>query len=165
MTGKQVVARVQERIAIASKKLAWLPPTVARVALGWVFVQTGWGKLHSLDQVTAFFQELGIPAASLQAPFVSGVELVGGLALIIGLATRFAAVPLMGTMIVAIITAQRSSIHGLGDLFGLLEFAYLAIFLWIAVAGAGPLSLDHLLTRKRQRAEIPRPLGAGKMAA
>jgi putative oxidoreductase len=132
-------------------RLAWLPPALARLTLGVVFVQTGWGKLHSLDQVTRFFASLGIPAAGLQAPFVAGVEFFGGLLLLAGLGTRLVAVPLAGTMVVAILTAQRASVHGVGDLLGLIEFVYLVVFVWLAIAGPGALSLDHLLARRRDR--------------
>ena len=52
--------------------LAWLPPTLARFTVGWVFLWTGWGKLHDLDQIVQFFAELGIPYPELQAPFASG---------------------------------------------------------------------------------------------
>jgi putative oxidoreductase len=134
----------------ATRHLAWLPPALARLALGVVFVQTGWGKLHSLDQVTQFFQSLGIPAASVQAPFVAGVEFFGGLALIAGLATRLAAVPLAGTMVVAILTAQLKNVHGIGDLFGLIELVYLVLFVWLAIAGPGALSIDHWITWRRR---------------
>jgi len=116
-------------------RLSSLPPALARLALGIVFVQSGWGKLHSLERVTAYFQELGIPLASIQAPFVATIELVCGALLVVGLGTRLVALPLAGTMVVAILTAQRAAIGGLGDLFGLLEFAYLVILAWLIVAG------------------------------
>jgi putative oxidoreductase len=147
MTVLRYVERARQLVDHGSRRLAWLPPMLARLGLGVVFVQTGWGKLHSLEQVTAFFRELGIPAAHLQAPLVAGIEFVGGLLLIAGLATRLSAALLMGTMVVAIVTAQRGNIHGLGDLFGLLEFAYVSLFLWIAAAGPGPISLDRLIGR------------------
>jgi hypothetical protein len=41
-----------------------------------------------------------------------------------------------------------------GGLFLLLrfdEFEYLALFLWLAIAGAGAVSLDHLLTKMTRR--------------
>jgi putative oxidoreductase len=134
-----------------ARRLAWLPPLLARLALGVVFVQTGWGKLHSLDQVTAFFQSLGIPAAAIQAPFVAGVEFVGGLLVLVGLGTRLAAVPLAGTMVVAILTAQLKNVHGVGDFLGLLEVAYLVLFVYLAVGGPGALSIDHLIARRARR--------------
>jgi putative oxidoreductase len=163
---RSLLARLRRLVDDTTRRLAWLPPALARLALGVVFVQTGWGKLHSLDQVTAFFRSLGIPAASMQAPFVAGVELVGGLLLLAGLGTRVAAVPLAGTMVVAILTAQLAHVHGVGDLFGLLEFVYLIVFVWLAIAGPGALSLDHLLARRRARAAVvSRSDGAEAVAA
>ena len=52
-------ARLAERIGGA---LAWLSPAVARLTVGLVFFQSGWGKLNSLEQVTSYFTELGLPA-------------------------------------------------------------------------------------------------------
>ena len=149
-TSASLLVRLRLLAEDGTRRLAWLPPALARLALGVVFVQTGWGKLHSLDQVTAFFQSLGIPGAAVQAPFVAGVEFFGGLLLIAGLATRLAAVPLAGTMVVAILTAQLKNVHGVGDLLGLLEIAYLIVFVWLAIAGPGALSLDHLIARRRR---------------
>jgi putative oxidoreductase len=149
-TSPSLLDRLRRLAEDLTRRLAWLPPALARLALGVVFVQTGWGKLHSLDQVTAFFQSLGIPAASVQAPFVAGVEFVGGLLLLAGLGTRLAAVPLAGTMVVAILTAQLENVHGVGDLLGLLEVMYLIVFVWLAIAGPGALSVDHLLARRRR---------------
>ena len=152
-TSTSLLVRLRLLAENGTRRLTWLPPALARLALGVVFVQTGWGKLHSLDQVTAFFQSLGIPAASVQAPFVAGAEFVGGLLLLAGLATRLAAVPLAGTMVVAILTAQLKNVHGVGDLFGLLEFVYLIVFVWLAIAGPGPISIDRLIARATKRDE------------
>lgn len=127
--------------------LSWLPPTLARFTVGWVFLWSGWGKLHDLDKIVAFFAELGIPYPELQAPFASATELVCGALLLAGLCTRLASVPLIVVMIVAIVTAQRENVTALGDLFGLIEFLYIALLVWIGVAGPGPLSLDALLVR------------------
>jgi putative oxidoreductase len=151
-----MISAIRDRVRLVIDRLAWLPPAVARLALGVTFTLTGWGKLHGLDDVIAYFTQLGIPFASIQAPMVAGIEFFGGLLLIGGLFTRFAALPLMGTMIVAILTAKWDDIHGLGDLVGTTEFAYLAMFLWLAIAGAGALSLDHVLGRLvRRRAGSP----------
>ncbi|HEY8947081.1 MAG TPA: DoxX family protein, partial [Polyangiaceae bacterium] len=111
---------------------------------GVLFMSTGWGKVHSLDKVTQFFTELHIPAPAFQATMVSYVELIGGALLLVGLASRFAAIPLIASMVVAIITAKADEVHGLADLFGLVEWTYLALLVWIAIAGAGSVSLDRL---------------------
>jgi putative oxidoreductase len=139
--------RIQDLIDRIGRHLDWLPPLVARITLAMVFVVSGWGKLHSLDKVTGFFTELGIPAPAFQAALVSCVELIGGVLLLIGLLTRFAAVPLIITMVVAILTALRENIHGFGDLVGVSEYLYICLLLWLAVAGGGRLSLDHLVGR------------------
>ena len=66
-----------------------------RITVGVVFMGTGWTKLHNLPAITENFTALGIPAPEILTPFVSGVEFVGGVLLLLGLLTRFAAVPLM----------------------------------------------------------------------
>ena len=131
-------------------RLEWLGPLLVRVALGLVFVASGWGKLHNLDDVTQYFGSLGIPAPHAQAVFVSSVELVGGVLLLLGLGTRIAALFLIGVMGVALWTAKLPEVHGVVELAGTIELAYLAAFVWLALAGAGAASLDHLLGHRRQ---------------
>src|SRR4029453_11564168 len=108
-------AELAERIGGA---LRWLSPTIARLTVGLVFFQSGWGKLHDLDKVTSFFTELGIPNPAFQARFASTAEFVCGGLLLLGLATRFAVVPLIVTMCVAIATAQWENGDGLGGQIG-----------------------------------------------
>ena len=129
------------------RSLRWLSPTIARLTVGLVFFQSGWGKLHDLDKVTGFFTELGIPNPAFQARFASTAEFVCGGLLLLGLATRFAVVPLIVTMCVAIRTAQWENVDGIGSLVGLLEFSYIALLVWLGTDGAGPLSLDRLIAR------------------
>lgn len=138
-------------------KLEWLGPLFVRVALGLVFVASGSGKLHNLDNVTQYFGSLGIPAPHAQAVFVSTVELVGGLLLLLGLGTRIAALLLIGVMAVAIWTAKLPEVHGLVELAGTIEIAYLAAFAWLALAGAGTASMDHWLAHRRRH---PHAIGA-----
>ena len=134
------------------EKLSWLPPALARISVGWSFAEGGWGKLHNLEKVIAYFTELGIPAPQLQAPFVAAVELGGGVLLLLGLGTRFASVPLIATMAVAIATAKASELESWTDVFATTEFLYVVIFVWLVIAGAGPLSLDALILRKLEEA-------------
>lgn len=161
MTVPALISRVRARALDLTTKLDWLAPLVARVTLGVLFISTGWGKVHDLDKVTAFFTDLGIPMPHLNAVMVSFVELIGGALLLLGLASRVAALPLIASMAVAIVTAQRENVHGLPDLFGLVEWTYLALLLWVALAGPGKASLDHLLFGKPRRAPLqtfPEPL-------
>jgi putative oxidoreductase len=127
--------------------LSWLAPLFARITVGWVFLLSGWGKLNNLPQVTENFIGWGIPFPHLLTPFVSGIEFFGGLFLLLGLLTRVSAGALGVTMIVAIKSAKWADVDSLETLLGFDEFEYLALFLWLAVAGPGPLSLDYLLQR------------------
>jgi putative oxidoreductase len=129
------------------RTLGWIGPLIVRLTLGLVFLTTGWGKLHNLDNVTQFFDSLHIPAPHANAVFVSSVELVGGLLLLLGLGTRVAAMLLVGVMTVAIWTAKLPVLHGAVDLVNTIELAYLAAFVWLLFAGAGKASADHLLSR------------------
>ncbi|MEO8551699.1 MAG: DoxX family protein [Kofleriaceae bacterium] len=129
-------------------KLEWIGPLAVRVTLGSVFVTTGWGKLHGLDDVTQYFASLGIPASHAQAVLVSLVEFVGGLLLVLGLGTRVAATLLVGVMAVAIWTAKLPEVHGIADLAGTVEVAYLVAFVWLLVSGGGVVSIDRLLMRR-----------------
>ena len=128
--------------------LAWLAPLFARLVTGWVFLWTGWGKLTHLPLVIDNFGTWGIPAPQVLAPFVSGVEFFGGILLLAGLLTRIAAGALGVVMIVAVLSVQWPDVDSLLTLLGLEEIMYLALFLWLAIAGAGRLSLDHLLERR-----------------
>ncbi len=137
--------------------IAWLAPLFARITVGWVFLWSGWGKLQNLPLVTENFIGWGIPAPHLLAPFVSGVEFFGGLFLLLGLLTRISAAALAVTMIVAIKSAKWADVDSLETLLGFDEFEYLALFLWLAIAGAGAVSVDHFLERWYQRTRPAAP--------
>src|SRR5690348_652121 len=96
---RERLARLYRALYRGISHLQWLPGVLIRVTLGVVFLQSGWGKLHHLDQVTDFFTQLGIPAPHAQAVFVSGLELVGGALVLLELGTRFIAFPLAITMV------------------------------------------------------------------
>src|SRR3954468_22332370 len=77
---------------------------VLRLYWGWSFFQTGKGKLGDLSGPTQFFTDLGIPFPSFNAVLVGCTETVCGLLLLVGLASRLAAFPLIVTLIVAYLT-------------------------------------------------------------
>ncbi len=130
------------------RSLAWAGPLLVRLTVGLVFVSTGWGKLHSLDDVTQYFESLHIPAPGAQAALVSCIEFGGGLLLVAGLGTRVVSALLIGVMAVAIWTAKLPDLHGVLDLVNTIELTYLVIFVWLVLSGAGTASLDHVLVRR-----------------
>jgi len=142
------------RLYAALEQLDYLPRLVARLCVGLMFFGGALHKAANLNDFVMYFQSLNIPAAAIQAPFVVGVEFLGGLALMLGLLMRPAAVMLAGTMVVAILTAAipEHKIHA--NWKGLLDFLYLPELLlllllgWLAVAGAGRASLDYILRQR-----------------
>ena len=134
-------------------RLDFVPPLLVRFVIGFVFVNTGWGKLHSLDHLIQYFTELKIPFPQIQAPFVAGIEFVCGGLVLVGLATRFAAFPLVGTMVVAIATALWPDLDGLNDLLGRAEFLYIVLLVGLVVRGAGAVSIDSLLAKRIDAAD------------
>lgn len=140
---------VQRALRLCAK-LDWLGPLAVRLVVGVAFFIDGKGKLGNLEKVTSYFaDDLHIPFAHANAVFVSVVELVGGLLLVIGLGTRIAALLLAGTMAVAFVTAIVPHSESVLDLFNTIELTYLAIFAWLIVSGGGPISIDHLIARGR----------------
>jgi putative oxidoreductase len=146
-----------ERAIALLKRLDTAALLVARLTVGVLFVSTGWGKVHNLEKVTSFFGELGIPMPALSATVASYTELVCGGLLVLGLASRFAALPLAVTMAVALLTAKRDDIHGLPDLFGLVEWTYVAILLVVTAFGPGLVSVDAWIARRLRIARSTAP--------
>ena len=136
------------KILDLAKLFAPVGPLLARITVGWAFVTAGWGKVHNIERVIGFFTNLGIPAPVFQAHMAAYTELVAGALLIVGLATRISSVALGIVMIVALKTALAEDIGGFTDLVGLVEFTYLVLLVWLAIAGPGKIAVDALITRK-----------------
>lgn len=145
------VARATDRILDALGRLDWLALLLGRLAVGLLFVSTGWGKVHHLGAVTAFFEGLGIPAPAFCAHLVAWTELVCGALLVVGLLVRLAAIPLVVVMIVAIATARWPELHRPLDLVGFDELTYAVVLAMIALLGPGAASVDALARRARVR--------------
>ncbi len=127
--------------------LQWLGPLVARLVVGYTFMLTGWAKLNNLDFVIKNFTQWGIPFPHFTTPFVASWECFGGLAIILGLMTRISAGALAVVMVVATLSAKLAEVDSLETLLGFEEISYFAIFTWLAVYGAGKISLDHYLEK------------------
>lgn len=89
-----------------TRKLDFLAPVLLRLFLSIVFIAAGWTKAASFESTVGWFGNedwgLGLPFPWLMAFLATVAELVGGFLILIGLATRYVAVPLLVTMLVAI---------------------------------------------------------------
>lgn len=123
--------------------------TLLRVVVGIVFLMHGGQKLFVLGfgAVAGFLGQLGIPAPMLAAVVVTAVEFLGGLALLLGLCARWAAIPLAINMLVAILTVHLRAGFFLPDGY---EFALtlLAANVALALLGSGEASVDRLLEKR-----------------
>ena len=121
---------------------------VVRVVIGWGFLLFGWGKLTNIAATAAYFGKLGIPQPTLNAWAAGLSETVGGACLILGLASRITTLPLIGTMIVAYVTADHVLFTGIDPHPACLsifiqkfiksdEFPYLLVALVVSAVRAG----------------------------
>ena len=129
--------------------LAFMAPLLTRLVIGVGLHYTGHGKLMNLEKTTAFFTDLGIPMPGFNAVFVSGLEFVGGLCILLGLGTRIFSALLSFSMTVALLTADRGTFAEKfpGDLTDVASFVYLLFLIWLVLFGPGPLSLDYFLSK------------------
>jgi len=128
--------------------LSWL---VIRVAVGWNLLIHGWGKITvgPTDAFLKAFADLGFtpPAFWFWSSFL--IEMLGGIALILGLFTRVFAAAAAIEMLVITVTYWNA-----GNGFGWMRRGYEYVLLWglicfaIALRGGGPYSLDRKLGRE-----------------
>lgn len=125
---------------------------VVRLYWGWQFIQSGWGHIRHLDKVTDFFTSLQIPFPGATAHFVSSLELVGGILLILGLGSRLIGFLLTVNMLVAYWTADRDALSSVfsdpGKFYNADPYTFLFAALMILIFGAGLFSLDALLANR-----------------
>ena len=126
---------------------------LVRLYWGWQFIETGWGKVNHLDKVTEFFTSLGIPFAALQAPFVAGLELVGGMLLLVGLVSRPIALLLAINMLVAYIAADREALLAIvsnpEQFYHAAPYTFLFATMLIFIFGPGKASIDAWIAGKK----------------
>jgi putative oxidoreductase len=135
----------------------WLGALIARLALGLLFFLSGRGKLfvpERREQMRKTLVAAGIPLADINAIFVSTVEFLFGLLLILGALTPLACIMLGGVMIVAIATSAVKNIKAppllgwLSEFLYLPEVLYLVILFWLLLSGPGWFSVDHVILSK-----------------
>lgn len=125
-----------------------------RLMVGAVFLSEGIQKFLFPEAVgVGRFIKIGIPAPEILAPFVGIVEIVCGTCILLGLLTRFAAVPLIINMLVAIATTKIPILlqKGFWSMAheSRTDFSMLLGSIFLLIVGAGRFSLDDYLQRKR----------------
>ncbi|WP_213422459.1 DoxX family protein [Bhargavaea massiliensis] len=122
---------------------------ILRVILGFTFFIHGLVKFQGgIANTVGYFDSLGIPG--LMAYAVATIELVGGLAMILGIGTKIVGILFAIIMIGAIFTAKLSlGFLGNGQMAGYeLDLILLAASLYFVLADRSVLSADHKLAQK-----------------
>jgi putative oxidoreductase len=125
---------------------------IGRILLGWIFVRSGFGKLFTIDAVMATYPARGLPPmlAYLAVP----VEFFGGLALMLGFATRYVAIVMAIFVLVASVSSHAywnftdAAMRRAQDSNFYKNMAILGGIFFLFACGAGRFSLDNWL-RKR----------------
>ena len=132
-----------------------------RLLVGAVFLSEGIQKfLFPAEAGAGRFAKIGLPAPEILGPFVGTFEIVCGSLVLLGLFTRFAVIPLLTIMAVAIYTTKIPTL--LKDGFwkmaheGRADFSMTMCALFLLIAGAGAWSLDAWLGGNRNRNQAER---------
>ena len=142
-------------------RVAWVLLPL-RLVVGFGFMAHGVAKWQKGPEGFArLLDQVGVPLPTLSAWAVTLVEVLGGLAILLGVVVVAASIPLIVTMLAAMFTVHLphgfSSVKTIGltaagPVFGPpgyeINLVYIAALLVLAVLGPGPLSADRLLGRR-----------------
>jgi len=131
---------------LRKNKMESLGLLILRVTASIMIIQHGYGKLISLlNRNSAGFPEIFGMNSSLSMSLAMCAEFFCGILVLVGFCTRFAALPIVATMAVAVSQAHGFAIFGSGEL----AMMYLIIFVTIALAGAGSYSVDEIIYQRK----------------
>lgn len=123
-----------------------------RLLIAFIFLTSGWGKIAGFEATQGYMAAMGVPGWLL--PLVIVTELGGGLLVVLGLFTRWAALALAGFTVLSALL-----FHGGADMIQQIMFTKnLAIaggFLFLVAHGAGTISLDGRRARRTTAAARP----------
>jgi putative oxidoreductase len=128
-------------------------PVLIRVAVGLIFLTQGIVKFTDPKMGVIRFTRIGFPAPGFTAHFVGGFEILCGTLVLVGLLTRFAAVPLLVVISTAIGTTKIPEVFRPTQGFWFMvsdartDFAMLCSLIFLICVGGGRWSLDALRLR------------------
>jgi putative oxidoreductase len=124
-----------------------------RILIGWIFVRSGYGKIFDIPAYAATFPPRGLP--TFLAYIAVPAEFFGGIALMIGFATRYAALVMAVFMLVATFSSHRywdftdAAARRAQDSNFYKNMAILGGIFFLFACGAGRLSVDAWLRKRR----------------
>lgn len=124
-----------------------------RLMVGTVFLSEGIQKfLYPALRGAGRFEKIGLPSPEFLGSFVGSFEIISGLLILIGLATRFAAIPTLIIMLVAFATTKAQIWHNSGFWEVMhasrTDWSMLLGSIFLLIKGGGFASVDHFLSSR-----------------
>jgi putative oxidoreductase len=133
-----------------------------RLMVGYGFMEHGYAKLiHGPERFVTILHALAVPAPELMAWATIMVELLGGLAVLLGTFIPLASLPMAGVLLTAMFTAhlqygfsavKLQAVTAAGAQFGPpgyeVDLLYLACLAALVLSGSGPFSIGSFLTKR-----------------
>ena len=153
---------------ISRSPIARWAPVPLRLIVGYGFMEHGFAKLaRGPDAFPMILEALGVPAPHFMGWLTILVEILGGLAVLLGALVPLASIPMAAVLLVAIVTVhlpygfssiKLQAVTADGAQFGPPGFEtdllYLACLAALVLGGSGPLAIDGLLSRRRDHASF-----------
>lgn len=130
------------------KKVEFLPLLLIRLTLAYGFYNPAKMKWSDINAIGEWFGTIGIPAPYFNAYLAAGTEALGVVLLMLGLGTRLISIPLMITVVVAIITVHFANGFEAGENGYEIPLYYLLMLFTLLIFGPGKASLDQLIRSK-----------------
>lgn len=114
---------------------------IGRLFIALIFVMSGFNKMGNYASVTGWMEAMGVPGALL--PLVIALEVLGGLAIIIGWKTRYAALLLSGFCLLSALVFHANFAEQNEMMHFMKNLALSGGFLFLVAQGGGNYSLDN----------------------
>lgn len=142
------ITSMYQKVSSNLENMRAIPLFLLRLILAYGFYMPATMKWKNISGIADWFGSMGIPFPTLNAYLAATTEMAAVILLPLGLATRLISIPLMFTMLVAIVTVHWNNGFAAGDNGFEIPLYYLLMLFVLLINGAGKFSLDHLINRR-----------------
>ncbi|MCY0093907.1 DoxX family protein [Hoeflea ulvae] len=115
---------------------------IARILLSIMFIMAGFGKLGAIEGTTGYIASLGLPLPGITVWLTIALEILGGIAILVGFFTRYTAWALAAFCVVTGFLAHYQPADQMQMIIFMKNIAVAGGFLALSVSGAGGWSVD-----------------------